>query len=284
MDSQVDVGNSSRPVIQGIVISVILTLLFQVGIALFSLVGAGTATNLEAHLSLSAVGAAQLVMMFLPAVLLAPPFGFRNSPLLRFRSVPMPVMLVSIVGTVAMWGLTQSWLLVQEVFLIPSWLQEIYHTMTWETEKTYRQLFTATSVVGMIPVLVVGGLIPAVSEETLFRGLAQSLFERTLRPAGAIALAAFLFALLHLQPFMFLPLMGLGYYFGYLAWRTGSVLPSVIGHFIFNAISLVVLHSPDSDGVMMPTHRTADDLVVVAPVLVLSSLAIVLVAWWMERR
>lgn len=284
MSPEADGERSHRPVVQGVVVAFVLTLLFQIGAVLFAAIGSGSMATTESHLSLPALGAAQLAMMLIPTILLAPPLGFRYSPLLRFRPVPLSVMAVALVGSVAMWGLTQSWLLVQEIFLIPTWLQEIYHTMTWEMEKTYRQLFVATSALGMIPVLLVGGLIPAMSEETLFRGLAQSLFEQSIRPAGAIALGASLFALLHLQPFMFLPLMGLGYYFGYLAWRTGSIFPSVIGHFLFNTISLVALHAPDADGGLMPAHRTADDLVALIPVALLSSLAMILVTWWMERR
>jgi len=271
------------PVFLGIAAAISLTLLFQIGALLFTAIGRGSSSDASHGLTLTAIGVAQLAMMFLPTILLAPPVGPRASPLLRFRPVTTSAILATVVGTLAMWGLTQSWLLVQEVFLIPSDLVPLYRELTSGTEEKYNLLFRAPTTTGMIASLVVGALIPALSEETLFRGLVQSLFERALRPIAAIGLAAFMFALLHLQPFMIVPLFALGAFFGYFAWRSGSIIPPIVGHLLFNAISLVALQVPGYDGAAAPDLHTADDLVVVAPVTMLSVVAMAGVMWFVER-
>lgn len=271
------------PLLLGAAVAVALTILFQVGAVLCTLLLPSSPPS--GSLSLPGVGLAQVVTMLIPTLLLAPRQGPGLSPLLRIRAVSLRIIVVSIVGTMAMWGLTQTWLLMQEVFLLPPEWIDLYRELTFGTQENYTVLFGSTSVLGLLAPLLVGGLIPALSEEVLFRGFSQSLFEQALSPTGAITLAAFLFALLHLQPFMFLPLMALGFYFGYLAWRTGSIIPPVIGHFLFNAVSLVTLHDPQGKGdpAVGPLH-TADDLVVMLPITILSSLAIIGVSWWMERN
>ena len=280
MTDDYDSRHRFAPIVLGIMAAVGLTILFQIGAVLLAAVGASDAG--EPRLSLPAIGVAQLVMMLLPTLYLSPPLGLRPGPLLRLRSVPITTVVAAVVGTLAMWGLSQTWLLVQEVFIIPNGLEDLYRQMTSGTEQMYSILFGSTTVIGVIGSMIVGALIPAISEETLFRGLVLSLFERSIRPTGAIALASFLFAVLHLQPFMLLPLMALGYYFGYLAWRTGSIVPSIVGHLLFNAVSLVALHAPDAPLAASPQLHTADDLVVVLPVTVVSSMALVAVVWWME--
>jgi membrane protease YdiL (CAAX protease family) len=88
----------------------------------------------------------------------------------------------------------------------------------------------------------VATVIAPVCEEVAFRGHLQTLLGARLRPGGAIALAALLFAVLHLDPVRFVAVFELGLVFGWLAWRAGSVWPAVAGHAANNlAATLLVL-------------------------------------------
>lgn len=87
--------------------------------------------------------------------------------------------------------------------------------------------------------LLVGGIVVApVVEELFFRGFVfAGLRERYgWRKAGLIS--AGLFAVLHFQPLMVLPILLLGMIFAYLYHRSGSIWPAVIVHVLTNAAGL----------------------------------------------
>lgn len=83
--------------------------------------------------------------------------------------------------------------------------------------------------------------LPAVGEELLFRGALQGL----MRPAGsgpAILAPALLFALLHLDPAQSLTALACGLFLGWLAERSGSILPGMLLHFVNNCLAFLVLY------------------------------------------
>lgn len=79
-------------------------------------------------------------------------------------------------------------------------------------------------------------ILPAVGEELLFRGALQGL----MRPCGSAAAVfgpALLFALLHLNLAQGITAFLCGLFLGWLAERTGSVLPGMLLHLINNCIA-----------------------------------------------
>jgi membrane protease YdiL (CAAX protease family) len=88
--------------------------------------------------------------------------------------------------------------------------------------------------------LVVAGL-GAVCEEVAFRGFILSGLRRRFRPWTAILLSSFLFALSHLNVFMFVPMFLLGVILGLLATRSGSIVPGVVFHVVHSGLVLLLL-------------------------------------------
>jgi membrane protease YdiL (CAAX protease family) len=85
------------------------------------------------------------------------------------------------------------------------------------------------------------GILPAVGEEFIFRGLLQRLFNDWLKNIHiAIFLTGFLFAVMHMQFYGLLPRMILGMIFGYLFYWSGSIWVPVFAHFINNSGAVVV--------------------------------------------
>ncbi|MBQ7968536.1 MAG: CPBP family intramembrane metalloprotease [Clostridia bacterium] len=83
-------------------------------------------------------------------------------------------------------------------------------------------------------------ITPAVVEEILFR----KVILNSLTPYGkkfAILTSAILFSLMHCNPSQFLHAFLAGLFFGWLAIKTGSVLPSMIIHFLNNALAVFYL-------------------------------------------
>lgn len=89
--------------------------------------------------------------------------------------------------------------------------------------------------------LLVVALTPAICEETLFRGF---LFSGLLRAGPALALVAssLMFGLAHGSIYRLIPTATLGLVIGFARWKTGSIVPGAIVHFINNGLALTLLY------------------------------------------
>jgi sodium transport system permease protein len=85
----------------------------------------------------------------------------------------------------------------------------------------------------LVAVMVLA-LSQAVCEEVVFRGFVLTGLRRRFRPWAAILISSFLFAVFQLNVFQCVPHFLLGVVTGFLAWRTGSILPSIVFHFVYN--------------------------------------------------
>ncbi|HLB00929.1 MAG TPA: CPBP family intramembrane glutamic endopeptidase, partial [Bacteroidota bacterium] len=85
-------------------------------------------------------------------------------------------------------------------------------------------------------------VIPAVSEEFVFRGLIQRSYEKGLGPARGILATGIIFGAFHLNPFEIVPLVALGLYLGFLAYRSGSVWVSSTAHFFNNFVAVTAFN------------------------------------------
>lgn len=83
-------------------------------------------------------------------------------------------------------------------------------------------------------------LVPALCEETFFRGLMLSGLRRW-GPWAAIGVSALLFGLLHGSIYRFLPTFLLGLLLGYAVWRSGSLFCGLIIHGLNNGLIATVL-------------------------------------------
>lgn len=91
--------------------------------------------------------------------------------------------------------------------------------------------------------LLVIGIIPALGEELLFRGVLQrKLMEHWVSPHVAIWVAAALFSAIHVQFYGFLPRMLLGALFGYLYYWSGSLWIAIFAHFVNNGFMVLMLY------------------------------------------
>jgi sodium transport system permease protein len=85
-----------------------------------------------------------------------------------------------------------------------------------------------------LPLVVVG----AVSEEIAFRGFILTGLRQRYRPVTAVFLSSFLFALSQMNVFQFVPHFVLGAVLGFLVVRSGSLLPGIVFHLIYNVLVL----------------------------------------------
>ncbi len=110
----------------------------------------------------------------------------------------------------------------------------MYVTLPNWFEATFTQMMGTW--VGFLAIVIVG----PVMEELLFRGwIMRVLLERT-TPTKAIIYSALIFGLIHMNPVQILYAGLIGLVLGWLYYKTGSLIPSIVMHIVANGTSFVL--------------------------------------------
>ena len=92
------------------------------------------------------------------------------------------------------------------------------------------------NVFGILSITIMAPLV----EELLFRGAIQGhLLRKGMKPLHTILIASAIFGIIHMNPIQIPFAFAIGMIFGWLYYRTGSVVPGIIGHFINNSIACI---------------------------------------------
>lgn len=148
------------------------------------------------------------------------------------------------------------------VNLFPSSADSV--TMTFES-------LTTGSIWGAFLVIAV---TPAICEEMLFRGVIFHSMKEKYRISTAIIAVAVLFGIYHMSLVKFIPTGFLGLMFCYVVYKTGSIYPAMMMHFINNAISVITMYYPEQVGKVMPV--LTKEAMSVSDVLLLSGAGLIL--------
>lgn len=176
----------------------------------------------------------QVFGLALPAYLLARMQSSRPSAFLRLRPGDGAIIVLAVVGLV---GLTPAiqWLgTINEHVPLPEFIRQFEQS---QMELIERVLNIDT---GLFFNLVVLAITPALCEELLFRGYVQRQLERGAGVVGGILISGIVFGLYHLRLTQAIPLCVLGIYLAWLVWRTGSLWPAIVVHFMNNAMAIAV--------------------------------------------
>ncbi len=104
----------------------------------------------------------------------------------------------------------------------------------------------------------VKGLTRGIWEEVFFRGIILVLFLRVFSERRAIFLAAFLFAIIHLDPLHIdlhmivdiISIFFMGLLYTYVVLKTGSLLSAIIFHYVHDILINLVQNTPGADEAM----------------------------------
>lgn len=86
----------------------------------------------------------------------------------------------------------------------------------------------------LLPLTLFVAVVGPVIEEIFFRGFTYRAFRARMGFFGAAAASSFLFAALHMNAVVFVPIFILGLFLCYLAEKTGSLVPSMTVHALHN--------------------------------------------------
>lgn len=92
----------------------------------------------------------------------------------------------------------------------------------------------------IIPALIVIAVLPAIFEEFLFRGVLSRNVRESVGDIRAILITGFCFSLFHGSPEQTVYQFISGCAFSFLAIRAGSILPTILMHFLNNAIIIII--------------------------------------------
>ena len=106
--------------------------------------------------------------------------------------------------------------------------------------------------------LLVIAFLPALCEESLFRGGLQNFLTRhTRRPWMSIIIVSVIFSAVHFSYYGFLSRLFLGVILGYLYYYSGSIWANVLAHFLNNALAVTVLYIYSQQG--KPIDKAMND-------------------------
>ena len=104
--------------------------------------------------------------------------------------------------------------------------------------------------------MIMVALLPAVFEETLFRGGLQNLLSRWLKfPIIAIIITSIIFSAIHGSYLGFLSRFALGFVLGWIYYRTGNIWLNIIAHFFNNGLALTTLYFSSKAGTKMDPSK-----------------------------
>ncbi|MEQ1825831.1 MAG: CPBP family intramembrane glutamic endopeptidase [Pirellula sp.] len=132
---------------------------------------------------------------------------------------------------------TQEWLCVGVGSFAPAALGLVLATLLAQIlapDETAAKLFENMPLAMVVPWVLFISLFPGFGEEMLFRGLMQRRLLERWRPWTAITVTSLIFALFHLMPHTVVFAFPIGMWFGYIAWKTGSIWPTILAHVLIN--------------------------------------------------
>jgi sodium transport system permease protein len=175
----------------------------------------------------------QLILIFLPVMLILRILKQNQKEVLRLKPTKPVNYLLVILMAFPMFVISTS--IAQLVNLIYPFPPEYLKTMNGLMNIGHLPLYK---------IIMLIALLPAICEETMFRGFIMRFYENYGKWT-AIIITALLFGLFHLDMYRMLPVTILGIWLGYLVMQTGSIHMSMLAHFLNNGTAVVVSYLID---------------------------------------
>lgn len=222
-----------------------------------------------------------LFIFFVPAVVFAFSADRRPFRFLGYRKpVPYTFFLVALASIICSIPFV-SWLAEMNQHMhFPASMKNLETAMRQaedETNLLEKNLLSMKSKGELLLMVGLMGLMPAIVEETFFRGVLQRIFiESSRRPWAGIIITAIIFSAVHGQFLGFFPRAVLGVILGALYWFSGSLWTSILAHFVFNAMQIVIVYYNPTLVNSEPGFSGA--------VFAASGILLVAVLWWMVKN
>ncbi|MEE9288221.1 MAG: CPBP family intramembrane glutamic endopeptidase [Bacteroidota bacterium] len=233
---------SISPILYGIIALLVTLVLYQFigGVITFVLVGADvTDENVDRMRVATMVG--HLLLLLVPTFILLKVQTSRVREFIRWKRPSGREVFFVLVSVFALQQILQAYMYLQEQIPLPESVEPFLKQFREFIEATYKTLVMADSLPELLFVVVVVAIVPAVTEEILFRGLVQRNFELGFKGIWGVVVAGAVFGVYHFNPFSLVPLAVLGVFFGYVVYRSGSIVNAILGHFFNNFLAILAI-------------------------------------------
>jgi len=190
----------------------------------------------------------QILFIFLPALLFSKWIYGDVSKIISLKLPNWRELVLFVLGIIILTPLLQSYLYIQN-YLIEQWaevspfinsIKFLLDSLNELIEKTFGNLIRADNVPEMLLVIITISVVPAICEEVMFRGYIQRSFGFKFKPHIAAILTALFFALYHFNPYGLIPLAIIGFYLGFAAYTSQSLVIPIIIHFLNNFFAVML--------------------------------------------
>jgi membrane protease YdiL (CAAX protease family) len=125
-------------------------------------------------------------------------------------------------------------------------LVELILPMPEEIRRSLEEVMTAHSVSDFALIVLAAVVVASIAEEMLFRGFLQGALERSMDVTKAVLLSAFIFTLLHFNPWWLIDILVAGVFLGVMSWKSRSLWPCVIVHAVNNGLGILFVHADEN--------------------------------------
>lgn len=211
--------------------------------------------------------AGQILFILLPAIVFSKIFYENVNKILRFKLPDWKEISLFTIGIIILTPLLQSYLYIQNYY-IGIWaknsefinsIKSFFDSLNELVEKTYGNLLSAGNVFELLFVVLIVAVVPALAEEFMFRGYIQRSFELKIKPVFAALITATFFSLYHFNPYGFIPLIVLGFYFGFAAYASKSLIIPIFLHFLNNFSAVLLFYIVGDDELIKSDVTVAQD-------------------------
>lgn len=189
----------------------------------------------------------QILFILFPAILFSKLVFEDVTSIIRFRLPKLREIGIFVIGLVLLVPLLQNYMYLQNYGFIElskssefvAGIKNFLDMLDKLVEQSYLQLLTGSNILEYIIIILTVSVTPAICEEVFFRGYVQKSFEYKQKPITAILLTSIFFGLYHFNPYGLLPLVVLGMYLGYSAYKSNSIVVPIVLHFLNNFIAIM---------------------------------------------
>lgn len=167
----------------------------------------------------------------------------------KFAPSTLVFMLWGLLGIILFW---QGYYVLYERYLANTfeWLNKLIEMLQQQQTEFVTMKEPTITEFGRITALV--ALIPAICEETFFRGFLLQKIKKNNSDGLAILLSATIFSLCHFNPLAFIPFLVFGFFLGTIYVYTNSIIPVIVLHFINNLLVIITTNFATS----MPDYNS----------------------------
>jgi|WetSurMetagenome_2_1015567.scaffolds.fasta_scaffold57281_2 uncharacterized protein len=212
--------------------------------------------------------AGQILFILLPALMFTKSVYPDVGKIIRLKIPKISEIFIFSVGLIILATLLQNYLYIQNFiivklaqnFTLVDKAKNFLDQLDKMVEEAYGNLLSYNSVFEASFLVFVVAVIPAVCEETFFRGFVQKSFEHKFKPFLSALITAIFFGVYHFNPYQVIPLILLGLYFGFAAYKSDSIFVPMTMHFLNNFMALILLFIFGKDEISTPVNVSYSDL------------------------